>query len=373
MGQSFSLPRLLGMTDAAAIAHLDRLESELLLHIVRILIRDCPAAVGRLICCCKTLAQMASTQTDEGEELRKARRLVARQWLFELRDFAGQAPAALMPLVTQVSRRLSFAAMNPSVDEPLELFIGRWSRTVRPSHDDHARGTAVKRVLYANQTLKTVNLSVCYLTAWDATEIAKGLKVNKTLTTLDASGNFFGGFGRNGEFVPEPEGIESIASALTSCKLTSLSLNENRLGRVGIQALVPCLATTSLTSLDLSRNGLGAEGAAELAAGLATNRSLLKLDVRLNKLGPAGAKALAPGVAACVSLTVLDARFNSVQPGDEGEAALQEATKERSPFDLRLHFVFPEHGQESASSSGTASSGSASAVGGETEGPVDVR
>uniref|UniRef100_A0A7S4ITG9 Uncharacterized protein n=1 Tax=Prymnesium polylepis TaxID=72548 RepID=A0A7S4ITG9_9EUKA len=94
------------------------------------------------------------------------------------------------------------------------------------------------------------------------------------------------------------------------------------------------MATTSLTSLTLSRNGLGADGAAELAVGLAVNSSLLKLDVRLNKLGPEGAKALAPGVEACESLAELDARFNGVEQGDEGEAALKDATKDRRDFVL---------------------------------------
>ena len=346
MGQSFSLPQLLGMTDATAIARLDLFESELLLRIVRNLVCNCPAAIGRLICCCKTLSQLASVTNEEGEELRKARRLVARQWLFELRDFAGQRPAALVPLDSQVSRQLSFEPMNQEIDEPVELELGRWNRTVRPAHDDHTRGTALKRVLYANQTLNSVNVTVCYLTYADALEIAQGLKVNKTLTTLNASGNFFGGYGRLhehlpkiAEFVPMPEAMESIADALSVSTLTTLSLGENRLGSPGIKALVPGLAATSLTSLDLSRNGLGVEGAAALASGLAANSSLLKLDVRLNKLGPAGAQALAPGIAACASLAVLDARFNSVREGDEGEAALIHATADRSPFDLKLHFT----------------------------------
>ena len=52
MGQTFSLPGLLGITDAG----LESLEPELLLYVVRMLIRDEPAAIGRLICCCQTLA-----------------------------------------------------------------------------------------------------------------------------------------------------------------------------------------------------------------------------------------------------------------------------------------------------------------------------
>ena len=150
------------------------------------------------------------------------------------------------------------------------------------------------------------------------------------------SGNFFGGFGRDGKFIRAVEGVESIADALPVSALTSLALAENRLGPEGARALMPGLARSSLTSLDLSRNGIGTAGAAELAAGLAVNNSLLKLDVRLNKLGPEGAEALAPGVAASASLTALDARFNGVREGDEGEAALKEAAKGRVGFRLRV-------------------------------------
>ena len=328
MGQLFSLPLLLGITEATSFASLDLIESELLLNIVRRLVRDSPLSVGRLVCCCKTLAQLASH-----DELRKGRRLMARHWLFELRNLAGQRPAALKPLVSQISRQLSFEALVPNVDEPDELDLSRWQRTARPADDDHQRGTALKRVLYANETLTSMDLSVCYLTYKDATEIAKGLKVHTSLTTLNASGNFFGrqNFdGRDGTFVPAQEGLEAIADALSASNLTTLGLSENRIGPQGIKALAPGLAHASLTSLDVSRNGLGVEGAAALASGLAANRTLRTLDVRLNKLGPAGAKAIAPGVAACGSLRRLDVRFNGVEPGDEGEAAIVAATEDRS-------------------------------------------
>lgn len=351
MGQAFSLSSLLGMTEPT-VACLDNFETDLLLQVMRILIASCPASVGHLICCCKTLASCA-----EIDEFGKARRVVARQRLFELRALADLSPKTLTPLVTQVARRLSFKAIDPEVDEPNELVLTRWSRTARPAHDD-ARGAALKRVLCANQTIKSVDLSVCYLTSMDAMEIAKGLQVNRTLTSLNASGNFLGGCGRrDGSFILAPEGMVCFADALIASKLTSLSLSENRLGPSGIKALAPGLATTSLTSLDVSRNGLGVDGAAELASGLAANRSLLKLDVRLNKLGPAGAKALAPGVAACASLTVLDARFNGMQPGDAGEAALQQATTGRQPFDLMLHFHYLfEQQQDNSDMSGWATS-----------------
>lgn len=340
MGQHFSLPRLIGMeADAASAAGLDLLESELLLQIVRVLVRDEPQAIGRLVCSCKTLAQLATSATGEGKELRKARRVAARQWLFDLRELAGRTPAALAPLVTQVSRQLSFKRMCPS-DEPRELDLTRWRRAARPAHDDRQRGAALKRVLYANQSLTSVDLSVCYLTYMDATEIAKGLKVHTALSSLNASGNFFGGFGRDGKFVFASDGVGAIAEALCVSRLTNLSLGENRLGPEGVRALVPGLGGTCLTSLDLSRNGLGVEGAAALAVGLASNRSLRKLDVRLNKLGPEGAKALAPGVAACGSLSALDARFNGVEEdAGEGEAALRHATSGRLSFELLLNKV----------------------------------
>lgn len=338
MGHTFSLPFFSSDVHAAFDKMLG--EPELLRRVVRMLIRDEPAAVGMLTCCCRTL-MLASADTEEGEELRKARRAVARRSLFELRLLAGQQPAALVPLVTQISRQLSFRAMRPEIDEPHELDLTRWRRPSRPTQDDHERGTALKRVLYANRSLTLVDLSVSYLTHMDATEVAKGLMVNRSLTSLNASGNFIGGYGRDGRFVRSSEGMDAIAAALPVCALQSLNLSENRLGPEGIKALVPGLARTSLTSLDLSRNSIGAEGAADLAAGLATNGSLLKLDVRLNKLGSEGAEALAPGIAACRSLMALDARFNGVEEGDEGEEALKAAAQDRGEaFELLVLNVF---------------------------------
>ena len=176
MGQAFSLPQLLGMTD---VAPLDTFEPDLLLYIVRMLIRDEPAAIGRLICCCRTLAQLTCTDTQECEELRKARRIVARRWLFDLRLLAGRMPAGLPPLITQISRQLSFRALRPEIDEPLELDLSRWARQrvpdprhSAPTRDTAdaewvARGTALKRVLYASESLTSADFSVCYLTHMD--------------------------------------------------------------------------------------------------------------------------------------------------------------------------------------------------------------
>ncbi len=331
MGHAFSLTQLVGGADAPIVTCL---ETDLLLYIVRMLIRDEPVAIGQLICCCRTLSQLASTSTDAGNseagaDLRKARRLVARQRIFDLRVLAGQQPAALVPLVTEISRPLTLTAMHPGIDEPCELDISRWYSSGRASHEDGQRGSAVKRVLYANESILSLDLSVCYLSYEDAVEIAKGLRVHRSLTTLNASGNFFGGFGRNNVFVKSPQGMDAIADALCVSRLKHLGLAENRLGPEGVSALMPGLATCSLTSLDLSRNGLGVEGATVLAAALATNSSLLQLDVRLNRLSPQGGQALAPGIVACRSLVSVDARFNGIAEGDEGEVALREAVSAR--------------------------------------------
>lgn len=347
MGAEFSLPELMSMTDTAP---LEAFEPDLLLYVVRMLIRDEPAAIGRLLCCCRTLATLVNAELQQPrEELRKARRLVARKWLFDLRLLAGRQPAGLAPLVTQVSRQLSFQALQPTVDEPLELDLSRWHRSARPDPRHSAptrdptdsewiaRGAALKRVLLANESCTSMNLSVCYLTHMDAVEMAKGLAVNRVLTALNVSGNFLGGFGRDGKFIRASEGVAALSDALSVSKLTSLSLAENRLGPEGIRALAPGLTKTSLTSLDLSRNGIGVEGAAKLASGLAANNSLLKLDVRLNQLGPPGARALAPGVAASATLTALDVRFNGVGCDGEGGAALIDAAKGRGcAFQLLL-------------------------------------
>ena len=58
------------------------------------------------------------------------------------------------------------------------------------------------------------------------------------------------------------------------------------------------------------------------------------MDLSSNGLGPLGAKALVEGGAFTASVSHLDARYNAL--GDEGEAILRDAVKEKPGFELLL-------------------------------------
>lgn len=374
MGHGFSLPRLLNTADAATIDSLERIEAEILLNIIRLLIHDVslchdkesklnlmpkgPAAVGHLLCCCKTLAQLARGDSYEARELRKARKAMARVFTFDLHILTrdpGRIPDGgwastprglgtvepFSQLHLESPERLN--ALRSETDELETLDLSRTNRT-----RSRCYGECVRRLLYASETIARVDLSVCYMASDDAVEIAKGLEVNRSLRSLNASGNFLSGYGQNGKFVRDEAGLSGFARALAvNTTLTSLNLSENRLGLQGIQALLPGVAaTTSLLDLDLSRNNITGEGAEKLAEVLSANVSLTKLDLRLNQIGMLGAIALAPAVASgCHSLCGLDLRFNNISSNNgndlEGETALRDAIRERhnrDAFVLRLHF-----------------------------------
>ena len=102
------------------------------------------------------------------------------------------------------------------------------------------------------------------------------------------------------------EGARVLASL---SGLTSLYLNDNQIGDEGARVLA---SLSGLTSLDLNHNQIGAEGARVLAS----LSGLTSLDLRYNQIGAEGARAL----SSLSGLTLLDIRNNRI--GDEGARAL---------------------------------------------------
>ena len=110
MGASFSLPFLSAETGAA----FDKLPEELLMRVVRTLLRDDPQAVCRLVSASRVLRQLLPGDSVEAAELRAARSLLTQQRLFELRVAAGlESEGGVPALVRSVSRQLSFVERGP--------------------------------------------------------------------------------------------------------------------------------------------------------------------------------------------------------------------------------------------------------------------
>jgi len=179
------------------------------------------------------------------------------------------------------------------------------------------------------------------------TAIANALCVNRSLTCVDLSRNFFG-----------PEGARSIAEAIrVNSSLTSLDLTCNRIGSEGASALGEALKVNrsllrvdvrgniiagdgaaqlsaavlgnlkiemfndipikemradSFTELNINGKGIGDEGIMVVAGLLPAMASLASLCLRYNHLGPEGANALAPALAANRSLMSLDLDANQL-------------------------------------------------------------
>jgi len=105
----------------------------------------------------------------------------------------------------------------------------------------------------------------------------------------------------------------------------------------GVKALADALSVSaSVTSLSLGRNSLGDEDVTAICEAVQSNKEtkLASLDIQYNRVGPAGAKSVAAMVAVIASVSRLDARVNRL--GDEGEAILREAVKEKPGFELLL-------------------------------------
>lgn len=351
MGAQFSLPRLLGLTDPSSIAVLDSLEDELLLRIVRTLVKEEPMAVGRLLCASKTFENLMKVRSsaDFLKLFAQARRAVAREWLHDLRVLAGQAPRGLSGLVRQISRQLSDGSwgMRPD-DEPLRLDLSqpwRWAAEL-------TWAIALRRVLRANTSITYLRLDDCGGASTFAHHLAAGLQANSTLTEVDMRNNVISGDDASqiASAVLANTTIEMFnkipikelrAGSLTELIGDSRSLATRGIGIGVVGGLVVAgliHVAPSLASLDLSYSRLcgvwtewriswtdpgrwelvqqcgtyTATAITALGAALGASPSLTSVNLSFNELGPDAAVALAPGIAASSSLTKLNLSHNKL-------------------------------------------------------------
>merc|ERR1712137_849112 len=136
-----------------------------------------------------------------------------------------------------------------------------------------------------------VNLSNGALGDLHCRRIARYMRSNIVLTTIDLSGNVIGA-----------DGLAILADALRACPgITSLTLNHNTVGTFphGLNALCEALKVNcSLKNLNLSNSSLGPGGGALIGDMLRINRALSHIDLSWNELGPMGGKSLLHGLEA---------------------------------------------------------------------------
>merc|ERR1712000_264773 len=114
-----------------------------------------------------------------------------------------------------------------------------------------------------------------------------GLKVNKTLTSINLRYNKIG-----------DAGAEKIAEALKVNKtLTSINLRDNKIGDAGAEKIAEALKVNkTLTSLNLRENGIGSLVKKKIAEMLEANKSLAS--VKGHNRNDSGAEQVAQAVAA---------------------------------------------------------------------------
>ena len=179
MGASFSLPFLSAETGAA----FDKLPEELLMRVVRTLLRDDPQAVCRLVSASRVLRQLLPGDSVEAAELRAARSLLTQQRLFELRVAAGLESEGGMPaLVRSVSRQLSFVQRGPPAPVTKLVLASnqRWRVSVGA-----LRGRVVARFVRVSGVLAHLNLNVNSIGDEGAAAVAVALPQCAALTRLN--------------------------------------------------------------------------------------------------------------------------------------------------------------------------------------------
>ena len=149
---------------------------------------------------------------------------------------------------------------------------------------------ALIRLLFKNETIRSLDLSSNSLKAAGAIEFSSALIYRNQLHDLNLGRNEIG-----------PEGVRAIANVLTEdgalqgyCHLKRLTLDWNQIGDEGAILLANSLERNStLQYLDLSGNFIGSLGAVQLANTFTINFCLREVLLNDNNIDDEGAFALA--------------------------------------------------------------------------------
>jgi Ran GTPase-activating protein (RanGAP) involved in mRNA processing and transport len=182
--------------------------------------------------------------------------------------------------------------------------------------------------LYRNTSIKVLDMSYNEFGGMESAEICRDIiRSNKTMTTLDLSGNSFGrmtgaverladGLGSNSTLLKinlsscclRDDGISVLAQTLGSRNTTlqKLTLDNNSITSVGVGVLLEAMEHNShhITDLDLQNNPIRNEGASLLARSLGNNAipNLARLSLRNCFIGDDGFIALVSALGQNTSL-----------------------------------------------------------------------
>jgi len=138
--------------------------------------------------------------------------------------------------------------------------------------------TEVSKFVRDNPFVKYLDLRGNNIQAKGAMILANGIKINRSLRSLNLKWNAVG---------RDPSGVQALCDVL-KFNLTRghVDLRNNRINNVGAKAIGEMLvANTKITHLDISWNDLGVDGGIALLDGLKHNNSLIDCQLSGSKVG----------------------------------------------------------------------------------------
>jgi Ran GTPase-activating protein (RanGAP) involved in mRNA processing and transport len=183
----------------------------------------------------------------------------------------------------------------------------------------------IEMVSALKENNRLISLSLNYkLYDQDAAMIAAVLQENKTLTSLNLAGSKI-----------KDAGATAIAEALKGNKtLTEIYFNNSAIGDAGaIQIGIALKENDALTKLVLSGNKIGAAGVTQIAEALKGNKTLTELNLNYNDtIGTAGAVQIAKALKENRTLTSLYLNGGNIK--NAGAAQIAAALKENKTLTI---------------------------------------
>lgn len=142
--------------------------------------------------------------------------------------------------------------------------------------DDGVAETA--KFVRDNPFVKYLDLRGNNIQAKGAISLANGIKLNRSLRSLNLKWNSIG---------RDPSGVSALCDALKSnLTIGHVDLRNNRINNIGAKHIAEMLkANTAVTHLDLSWNDLGVDGGIALLDGLKRNQTLIDCQLSGSKVG----------------------------------------------------------------------------------------
>mmetsp|Transcript_33638 Transcript_33638/g.106819 ORF Transcript_33638/g.106819 Transcript_33638/m.106819 type:complete len:438 (+) Transcript_33638:103-1416(+) len=138
--------------------------------------------------------------------------------------------------------------------------------------------TEVAKFIRDNAFIKYLDLRGNNIQAKGAMILANGIKINRSLRSLNLKWNSIG---------RDPSGVQALCDVLKfNLTIGHVDLRNNRINNVGAKCIGEMLtANTTITHLDLSWNDLGVDGGVALLDGLKHNSTLIDCQLSGSKVG----------------------------------------------------------------------------------------